>query len=81
MKNNSINNKFESLPIEAQKQVMAFIDFLQKKYEIRKKRSSQSKPDITKQKFIGIWKDREDMRDSSLWIRKLRRTEWGNIVE
>ena len=33
MENKVFYNKFESLPIEAQKQVLAFIDFLQKRYE------------------------------------------------
>jgi hypothetical protein len=27
--------------------------------------------------FIGIWKDREDMKDSSKWLRSVRKSEWG----
>lgn len=26
--------------------------------------------------FIGMWKDREDMKDSSQWVRQLRQQEW-----
>jgi hypothetical protein len=26
--------------------------------------------------FFGLWKDREDMQDSTEWVRNLRRTEW-----
>jgi hypothetical protein len=25
---------------------------------------------------FGMWKEREDMRDSTAWVRKLRETEW-----
>lgn len=26
--------------------------------------------------FIGMWRDRDDMRDSSDWVRKTRNSEW-----
>lgn len=26
--------------------------------------------------FVGMWKDREDMQDSTAWVRDLRRKEW-----
>ena len=26
--------------------------------------------------FVGMWKDREDMEDSSQWVRQLRQKEW-----
>jgi len=25
---------------------------------------------------FGMWKDREEMKDSAAWVRKLRETEW-----
>lgn len=25
---------------------------------------------------FGMWKDREEMKDSTQWVRKLRETEW-----
>jgi hypothetical protein len=27
--------------------------------------------------FVGMWRDREEMRDSSAWIRNVRETHWG----
>ena len=27
--------------------------------------------------FLGMWQDREDLADSSQWIRQLRQEEWG----
>ena len=26
--------------------------------------------------FVGMWKDREDMEDSSQWVRQVRQQEW-----
>jgi hypothetical protein len=26
--------------------------------------------------FVGMWKDREDMEDSSHWVRQVRQQEW-----
>jgi hypothetical protein len=73
-------NKFESLPIEAQKQVLTFIDFLQKKYE-PKLRKSRGKKSLAKQKFVGLWENRKDLTDSSLWVRNLRKKEWKETGE
>lgn len=27
--------------------------------------------------FVGMWKDREDIADSSNWVRKLRQSQWN----
>lgn len=80
MENQGFYNKFESLPIEAQKQVLAFIDFLKKRYESKSKKDRERKS-ITNKKFVGLWENREDLKDSSLWIRNLRRKEWGKLGE
>jgi hypothetical protein len=78
MENKGFYNKFEALPLEAQKQVLAFIDFLQKRYETKSKKSSEKKSTANK-KFVGLWKNREDMKDSSSWVRNLRKKEWGDF--
>ncbi len=31
---------------------------------------------IRDEPFVGMWKDREDMRDSTVWVRELRRQQW-----
>jgi hypothetical protein len=31
---------------------------------------------LANEPFIGMWKDREDMKDSSAYIRNLREREW-----
>lgn len=27
--------------------------------------------------FVGMWRDREDLSDSTEWVRHLRQQEWG----
>ena len=80
MENEGFYNKFESLPVEAQKQVLTFIDFLEKRYESKGKKTREMKS-ITNKKFVGLWENREDLKDSSSWIRNLRKKEWGEIGE
>jgi len=72
----TLYNKFESLPIEAQKQVSAFIDFLQSKYQIKTKQRRLYGQGLFNEKFIGIWKDRIEFDDSSGWLKNLRKKEW-----
>ena len=78
MGNEGFYNKFESLPIEAQKQVLAFVDFLKKRYETKLKRTTKRKS-IRDNKFVGMWESREDLKDSSSWIKNLRKKEWEKI--
>jgi len=80
MENKGFYNKFESLPVEAQKQVISFIDFLQKRYEAKFKRTRKNKSFVTNKKFVGLWKNREDLKDSSLWIKNLRKKEWRELA-
>ena len=64
-----------SLPPEGQRQVADFIALLRERYA-----HSQSLEPITsnlsQDSFIGMWRDREDMQDSSAWVRNLREHEW-----
>ena len=33
---------------------------------------------LTNQPFVGMWKDRNDLADSSNWVRQHRQNEWTN---
>jgi hypothetical protein len=76
MTNEEILREINSLPIEAQRQIEDFVSFLRERYK-----SSQSKnipaSDLETEAFVGMWRDREDMRDSSTWVRSVRETHWG----
>jgi hypothetical protein len=64
-----------SLPPEGQRQVGDFIALLRKRYA-RPQSSELVTTDLAEDGFIGVWRDREDMQDSSVWVRNLREREW-----
>ena len=69
--------EFNALPPDAQYLVSEFMAFLRTRYQqgdvIRK---SQATP-LLEEPFIGMWKDREEMKDSTAYVRNLRQREWG----
>jgi len=65
-----------SLPPIAQQEAMDFIAFLKQRY-IRHTLPKNRLSAIESEPFIGIWKNRADMVDSSAWVRNLRQKEWG----
>jgi len=73
MESNQILQDLRSLPLELQKEVEDFIAFLKTQV---KKVNPKSNSDFMKEPFIGMWKDRTDMKDSSAWVRDLRREQW-----
>lgn len=76
MRQNNLQSAFNALPPEAQKQVLDFISFLGTRYQagaLRKTRHAQ----LRKEPFIGLWSRREDMQDSSAWVRNVRHSEWS----
>lgn len=76
MTDEEILREINSLPPEAQRQLEDFLSFLRERY-----RSSQPKTaptsDLESEAFVGMWRDREDMRDSSGWVRNTRQSHWG----
>ena len=75
MEPDKIVNDIATLPPEAQRQVADFISFLKTRYKRREKPFRRDT--IANDPFIGMWKDREEMKDSHKWLRNLRESEWG----
>ena len=76
---NILIKEMDSLPIEAQKQVIDFIAFLKTRYSTVPVSPKAKRIRLSDEPFIGIWQGREDMRDSTAWVRSLRHREWdGN---
>ncbi len=72
-------NDYNSLPIDAQRQVADFIAFLrQRQSHAEPKRSRRA--DWEDEPFVGMWRDRNDMADSTAWVRRTRRQEWGESL-
>ena len=76
MTNEEILREINSLPPEAQRQIEAFISFLRERYKGVQPKSAPTS-DLEAEAFVGMWRDREDMRDSSAWVRNVRQTHWG----
>lgn len=67
--------EFRSLPPAAQQEVADFIAFLAQRTRPRKPRR-QPRTSIATEPFVGMWRDREDMKDSTAWVRDVRRRHW-----
>lgn len=77
MTNEEILREISSLPPEGQRLIEGFLASLRQLY-LHSPSAPQPATDIRSENFIGMWRDRDDMNDSSQWVRKLRETEWGN---
>ncbi|MGL5061184.1 MAG: hypothetical protein ACRC62_14525 [Microcoleus sp.] len=69
-------DEFFSLPAEAQRQVLDFIAFLRQRYTIVEPAPASLDIDLISDNFIGMWRDRQDLSDSTAWVRSVRETEW-----
>jgi hypothetical protein len=67
---------YAALPPEAQKLVADLVAFLSKQQRSSKSAQRVRSTRLAEERFIGIWKDRADMQDSSTYVRELRRREW-----
>lgn len=73
-----IKAEIDSFPEELQLLLLDFIELLKKRYPSLKKDNLNSEitENIDNESFIGMWKDREDMQNSSDWVRQIREQEW-----
>ncbi len=70
-------NEFLSLPPEAQRQLMDFITVLRQRYAVIEPASQSPDFDLINDSFIGMWSDRQDLADSTAWVRGVRENEWS----
>lgn len=77
MEPEKIYSDISSLPPEAQRQLVDFIDFLKNRYQKPLVTKGSRKGCIKDSPFIGMWKDRKDFGDSTQWVRHIRESEWG----
>jgi len=66
-----------ALPPMAQRLVIDFIAFLRLRYAQESSEGGNALPALKDEPFIGMWRDRTDMTDSSAWVRTVRAREWG----
>jgi hypothetical protein len=78
MTHEEILRQITSLPLEGQRQVIDFIAFVRQRY-VQSHLSENNANDLSTlstESFIGIWQDRNDLKDSSAWVRRAREAEW-----
>jgi hypothetical protein len=77
MSKKSVLDKYDQLPPNAKKEAADFVQFLYNQYAKSSSQKKDKKP-LSEYNFVGMWKDREDMADSTGWVREQRKTQWRN---
>ena len=49
---------------------------LEQKLQVKISSTEIEQSNFQDEPFVGMWKDREDIEDSSQWVRQLRKQEW-----
>ncbi len=75
MTNEEILREIAALPPEGRGLVENFLAFMRQRYA-RQNSPTPSTP-LPGENFIGMWRDRDEMSDSTTWVRNLRASEWG----
>ncbi|HMV51089.1 MAG TPA: hypothetical protein PLD20_33655 [Blastocatellia bacterium] len=76
MTNEEILRDLALLSPENRRRVMDLIARLRKRDLDDQGQALSENRDWSEEEFVGMWRDREDMRDSTAWVRNLRKQEW-----
>jgi len=71
-----IENDLRTLPDQLQREATDFIEFLRTRNTVQYKRKPKKALNLKIEPFIGMWKDREELKDSSAWVKSNRQAEW-----
>ncbi len=77
MRDEEILREINSLPLEAQRQIEDFVAFLHHRYKSSPPAKIETASDLTTEEFVGMWRDREDMQNSTAWVRNVRQSQWS----
>jgi len=77
MSKKNILDILDQLPPSVRKEAEDFVRYLYDQYVTSKPKKSTN-TSITESPFVGMWKDREDLKDSTAWVRKQRKSQWGH---
>lgn len=62
----------EALPEDDRRQVADFVAFLRSRAKRQVRRRALKLVPLAEDPAIGIWRDRDDMKDSVAWVRSIR---------
>ncbi|MDX1958842.1 MAG: DUF2281 domain-containing protein [Leptospiraceae bacterium] len=67
--------RVESYSPEMQREIFDFIEFLETKYKSKAPNKTKKKSPLREEAFIGMWKNRPEMKDSIDYVRALRKQQ------
>ena len=68
--------KLAELPETAQQQVLDYIAFLHARYGVKQSDLPRAEGVLRNEPFVGIWRDRPEMQDSTQRVRESRQNDW-----
>ena len=68
--------RLQTLPPEKQQEVGDFVESFREKHRLAEEPRKVARKSITDGSFFGMWRDREEMKNSGGCVRKLREREW-----
>ena len=69
--------RYQALPEAAQEHLLALMELLARPAARARRPATRTHPPLADEPFVGMWADRDDMQDSSRWVRDLRSREWS----
>ena len=75
MTNEEILREIAALPPEGRNLLENFLNYMRQRYAHQNAPTSSTP--LPSENFIGMWRDRDEMSDSTTWVRNLRTSEWG----
>jgi hypothetical protein len=76
VKSEILVKKYESFRPDVQKEIVDFIEYLEIKYKPFQKTKNITKPNLDKEPFVGMWKDRSEMKNPEKYVKSLRDSQW-----
>jgi hypothetical protein len=68
--------QYIALPPDAQQQVIDFMAFLATRHQAEPSATQPHESNLSDDPLVGMWADRDDLTDSSAWVRTMREHEW-----
>ena len=78
MTSEEILREIAALPAEVRNEIEDFVAFLRERYKRATSSSDLAVTGLESEEFIGMWADRDEMSDSTAWVRGIRDKHWAN---
>lgn len=72
MEADALSRRLANLPDAARREVEALIA----EWERKQRAHAEEHTPLRAEPFVGLWEERDDMGDSTNWVRTLRQSEW-----